>query len=610
MSTEGTLPMHEEGQGPNKDGAALGVSSQLSTEEETFLKLMKSAEVNSQELSEMASGRDGYAMAFLCLSSVQKGTLRGVPLRRLDLSDCTLSPRRIFFLLDLLPESIEEMKLGPAAVRGAACPLLCQFLGRVGQSASQQGGGGGPRLKSLSFARNSLGPSEAPLVFGVLPRGLETLSLEGNSLGMAGTQAFAEAVREGRVSSVRVLNLSETSLNDGNMEILSAAFAAAKPLKVESLLLGSNRFFGKATLSPLLRKETFPFLKNLQLARCRLSHDSLTGLADKMKEGELLSLESLGLDRVQGLQFPGNEDLLIAAVAFAEGLRGALVPSLKTLSMRGVYFVGAAADAVVSALASDEAPPLETVDLDVSLCEDQSTASTASAETARVLCSGELRCLRSVGVEIDRLHGAVFIQGVIDAPEPPPWRDLSLFVDLKSCQMEEASQIQEALADAFRVERLSVLRKFDLSGGGDKVTRESMESLFLRGAGETESGLPFLESLNLSCTLAGDGIEYLGGIIRSGKMSSLVELDLSMSELNVEGMGFFGELVRGGYLSKLQTLRLSDNGFGAEDMNAFFGGVCNSEQGLPALKILDLLGSWGSTWRAFQEPSGRGSWGA
>jgi len=458
-------------------------------------------------------------------------------------------------------------------VRGAACPRLCQFLRRVGGSPSEQGG---PRLKSLSFARNSLGPSEAPLVFSVLPRCLETLSFEGNPLGIAETQAFAEAVKEGRISSVRALNLSETSLNDEKMAILSTAFAAAKPLKVESLLLSSNDFRAEATLSSLLRKETFPFLRDLQLARCHLFPDALFGLAEKLKEGELVSLQSLGLDRVDGIY--RDEGSMKATEAFAEGLRAALVPSLRTLSMRGVKFFGEAADAIVSALNSDEAPPLETVDLDVCLAVDQSTP---CEETARVLGSGKLRCLRSFWVEIDDLHRVVFIQGVLNAPEPPPWQDLCLFVT-------PTSEIEEVLKDAFRVDRLSALREFDLAEGD--VTKDSMERLFFRGVGESETGLPFLESLNLYVTEAGKGIDFSEGVLRSGKMSNLIELDLGWCMLNDEGMRILGELVRGGHLLKLQKLRLDNNEFREEGMRAFCRGVSDSEQGLPALKILRFGG--------------------
>uniref|UniRef100_A0A0G4G0Y3 Uncharacterized protein n=1 Tax=Chromera velia CCMP2878 TaxID=1169474 RepID=A0A0G4G0Y3_9ALVE len=116
-------------------------------------------EPSCEEVSEMASGRNSYGMAWLCLSSIKKGKVRGLPFTSLDLSGCNLPPQKIFFILEQLPKSVEALKLGPRAVKGEALTLLRRFLESVGGgeggggSGLEEGGKEGPSLKSLSFAR-------------------------------------------------------------------------------------------------------------------------------------------------------------------------------------------------------------------------------------------------------------------------------------------------------------------------------------------------------------------------------------------------------------------------------------------------------------------------
>uniref|UniRef100_A0A0G4HPW4 Uncharacterized protein n=1 Tax=Chromera velia CCMP2878 TaxID=1169474 RepID=A0A0G4HPW4_9ALVE len=77
-----------------------------------FCKFLKTKMSSVEALSQMASGRDGYGAACLCLYAIKRGKVVGVSFPSLDISKCILSPRRIFFLLDLLPLSSGELKLG------------------------------------------------------------------------------------------------------------------------------------------------------------------------------------------------------------------------------------------------------------------------------------------------------------------------------------------------------------------------------------------------------------------------------------------------------------------------------------------------------------------
>jgi len=373
----------------------------------------ETSEPSTQALSEMASGRQGYGAACTCLYAIKQGKVSGVPFWNLDLSECTLSPRRIFVLLNVLPLSTEELKLGSSAVQGQALPLLRDFLEKVG--TQQEGEGGGAlRIKHPRFTERSVGRLEAPVVFSVLPSFLETLDLEGNVLGFAAMKALAQATRAGRLSCVRTLNLKSTRMNDVKMEILSLAFAEAKPLKIERLLLCRSEFLFGETFSSLLRSDTVPFLQELQLNHCCLSSAAWRALAERLKAGELPSLESLGLEWPLGWGWPPYELKSRleqeAVVSFAGALVRSAVPRLKKLNLKGVCAEQHAGNALVSALRSDEAPPLETVAIEVR---------DASEETARVLGGGEgLEFIRSLETDLEGQPGLEFLRGVMSGTAP------------------------------------------------------------------------------------------------------------------------------------------------------------------------------------------------
>uniref|UniRef100_A0A0G4H116 Uncharacterized protein n=1 Tax=Chromera velia CCMP2878 TaxID=1169474 RepID=A0A0G4H116_9ALVE len=216
----------------------------------------------------MLSRRVSFGIGWFCISAIKKGLLQGAVCEHLDLSDVesNLSVGKIFNLvLNVLPSSTTGLTFGSACVKGRALPVFCNFLQRVGPTSS--GGGGVPRvsLKSLGFEWNTIGPLEAPAVFAVLPSCLDTLSLEGIRLDhTAVMQALVGAVRAGRISSVRELDLSFTSLDeleDENLQLLSSAFASVKPLSTRVLVLGDD-FHNQESLPSHLRKEFFPYRKS------------------------------------------------------------------------------------------------------------------------------------------------------------------------------------------------------------------------------------------------------------------------------------------------------------------------------------------------------------
>uniref|UniRef100_A0A0G4I3B7 Uncharacterized protein n=1 Tax=Chromera velia CCMP2878 TaxID=1169474 RepID=A0A0G4I3B7_9ALVE len=390
---------------PPQNATASGATMRASADA-VICMLLETVEPTSEVLSEMASNRDGYGLALLSLAAITKVS-----------------------------------EVSPCAVKGSALTLLHSFLERLDIS-SAEGGGGLLRLKSLGFADNTIGPLEAPVIFAALPFSLEDFSIQGNPLGIAETDALAEAVKAGRLASVRRLNLARTDLHGAKMRSLCSAFEAAKPLRVESLSLGGLDFPGEKTLSAVLHKRIFPFLRELNLAQCTISHYALRNL---FLPDSLAALETLVLDGVVSFSTAAG------CGAFVGGVRGGAVPHLKTLSMKGIWVAGSWADALISALTSEIAAPLVTAPLCVSLFH-------ATEETAQALGSGKVGFVRGLEVCLGGSSAVAFFQELINAPTQSPWNCVHLYVDRGETASENVDAMN-ALADAVRTGRLHCVRK-------------------------------------------------------------------------------------------------------------------------------------------------------
>uniref|UniRef100_A0A0G4F8R9 Uncharacterized protein n=1 Tax=Chromera velia CCMP2878 TaxID=1169474 RepID=A0A0G4F8R9_9ALVE len=271
------------------------------------------------------------AFLLLILSSPQMNKESCLePPQGIDLSGTrALSPEKICLLLNSLPTSGKEMKLGSVAVKGRALPLLCRFLERV-QAARAERVQEAPRLKSFTFAGGLIGPEEASQVLLLLLPSLETLCLKGNRLGPDGIGAVAEGVREGKASSLCVLDLEETGLEKEGTRILCSAIKG-KSLKVETLNLSRNRIGQMEEMKQLcsvLCVNSLPSLCALLLRRCGLTDMAVKPLTEAMGRGGLRSLEMLDLGA--GYSFQGGffGDL-------GEALRVDAVPRLRELNLEG-----------------------------------------------------------------------------------------------------------------------------------------------------------------------------------------------------------------------------------------------------------------------------------
>uniref|UniRef100_A0A0G4I2M1 Uncharacterized protein n=1 Tax=Chromera velia CCMP2878 TaxID=1169474 RepID=A0A0G4I2M1_9ALVE len=284
-----------------------------SLSEEAVLCVLKHAKPSSQTVSEMLTwDRDFFGLAWLAMSFMKKEELRGLHFRSIDLSGCSLLHKKIFFLLDFLPLSTEEIKFGRSVVKGAALPLLCSFLEKF-QGQGGEGGGAEEtkdssgriiRLKGLGFAETALNPPDSLTIFSVMPPNLKSLSLRGNRLGLSEVRSLSDLVRGGKLSSVESLDLSNTGMTAGGLEILGGAFLEVKPLKIESLKLKGAELGNGKGVCGVVGKECLPSLKVLQLARCTMCASGAKRLAVSIYRGEVASVEEIDLEDFEILSDP------------------------------------------------------------------------------------------------------------------------------------------------------------------------------------------------------------------------------------------------------------------------------------------------------------------
>uniref|UniRef100_A0A0G4GJF3 Uncharacterized protein n=1 Tax=Chromera velia CCMP2878 TaxID=1169474 RepID=A0A0G4GJF3_9ALVE len=360
---------------------------------------------------------------------------------------------------------------------------------------------------------------------------------------------FCKAVKAGRLSSLRSLNLIRTGLDDDPIESLSAAlFSSAQSLSIDTLVLGGLVLAREETMSGLFRKDTLPRLRVLVLAGSLMSPFSLRGLAATVETGKMPCLEVLDLSKVDKADWQPIDDAVASLVSV---LKDSVVPYLKTLNLKGLEVGGAACNTLVSNLLSGDRAPLDT--LLVSLC----FRSGMEEETATALGSGKVHCLRSLEVEIkdnDGLAtGFAFLNACLTAPQNP--EKFSLSVRSILADSSHSIHFLNSLVEALQRRRL------------DRLSR--------------------LEMVRVECFSGhSEGMQALGKALMSKKMSGMRTLSFRCCRLVDGGMVVLGEVVRRGHLSHLECLCLNDNVIGEEGMNAFFGAI--SERGLRALKILSL----------------------
>uniref|UniRef100_A0A0G4FA83 Uncharacterized protein n=1 Tax=Chromera velia CCMP2878 TaxID=1169474 RepID=A0A0G4FA83_9ALVE len=416
-----------------------------------FMHRMK---LNPQSLSDLATQQESFGLAWLSafLKTKERNEDKKIPFefpRGLDLSGVRgLSPEEIYILLNSLPATVEEIKLDSRAVRGRALPLLLNFLKRV--AAGREGKAEAPRLKSFTFAENSLGPEEASQVLPLLLPSLEYLCLKGNPLGSEGIRAVAEGVKEGNAASLRVLDLEATGFEKEGLETLCEAMRE-KYMKVATFNLCGNDIGGLEEMQGLcsvLCVSSLPSLRELLVRKCGLTDEVVKPLTESMGRGDLPNLEVLDLG---GNRFVGG---------FLGDLGGALrvggVPLLRELRVNDAGNVRPVRrktlEAFLGALSAPECPP----DLRVrGVCLFYPSL---NEEEVRALGACRYPSIRTRSLRLSPSQVTPFLQGMNSADKGPKYEML----DLHLCFQENANQELRLVGDAIEGGHFCRVRKLGI----------------------------------------------------------------------------------------------------------------------------------------------------
>uniref|UniRef100_A0A0G4HE49 Uncharacterized protein n=1 Tax=Chromera velia CCMP2878 TaxID=1169474 RepID=A0A0G4HE49_9ALVE len=603
-------------------------TDQTLSPEGTLSLLLKHAEPTHEEISQFSRFRASYGTAWLVLSllKTKKLSLSG---RTWDLSRCQLSPGKISLLLHCLPEGMEELCLGPAAVRGHALPRFLDWVRR----------GNVRGLKSLNFAQGSIGSEEAEKVLLSLPPSLENLSILDDSEGKDVLVALSTALESETFPPLQSLHLRTLSPPPGGIPTLCSALISAKPQKLRCLRIervGKISDDGESeNLFEVLKADALPSLRQLHLSEGK-KQSHLKGLAEVISLGKLQGLESLSFGLA--VQIPNDDEE--GVVAFAGALRRSLVPSLRELFLPKLGLKREGTEAILKALSDPERPPLEIVQL---------TVNRLTASQADVICGGKLPFLKYLEVLVRDDLLSTFFSAVHKAEAP--LRLSALDVDFRmagmmspflpdeqvkgmagllqegklsclrsfesSIMMIESKAVKAEMVSAFGCAHLPVLEELGFDGG--MLTDEDVMPLVkgleqrnlpaLRCLKIVEGGfgrewvrelsrvaclgrLLLLERLILDNTAAGRGMEFLARALGEGKLPKLRYLSLYKCQLEDEGLRAFSEIFQFNDLPEMEELWFHGNSkISEKGLSAFGGGLKSSS--LPSLLSVD-----------FGEPSG------
>uniref|UniRef100_A0A0G4GLX9 Uncharacterized protein n=1 Tax=Chromera velia CCMP2878 TaxID=1169474 RepID=A0A0G4GLX9_9ALVE len=548
--------------------------------------LLKHADPSSEDISDLASGKVSFGVAWVLLQLLRKGAGR---------------------------LSFQRLKLcsGPSTVKGDAFPLFCRFLQRLGKAEGERG--------------------QVPLV--------KSLRFEGCILEREALTAVEESISSGRLSSLRCLRLDELGLKAEDMERVLEGFAASagigKALKVETLSLQRVRFGvgGVGKLCGLLQSEVLPCVRELSLVACALGEESMIELSKAIREGNLRRVESLDLSQ--------NMFREKGMIPLAEVLKASFLPCLKTLVLRGYGGNKEGAGILVRALSSDDRPPLENLDVGLERLGE--------AE-ARVVGLGGVPSLRGVGMVLSGASAFALLSAIEEAPEAPRWNFLAVTMmrhwlsQNGEGDSEASGEALRALDAALRSGRLGRLKmlmirsrmgrsegeKVSFCGAfasvhfpvlihlnipGQKLEDEDLVQIgegvrrghfpvlqrlrlgqnlygqkgvegLMAGVCDAERGLRHLDSLDFFGTEGWRGMDVLGQALKLGKLPKLSRLILRSCHVSDKGIQALVEVLRANDLVFLKDLDLADNDITEEGIRTFLRALTPAS--LPRLASLYL----------------------
>uniref|UniRef100_A0A0G4HBC9 Uncharacterized protein n=1 Tax=Chromera velia CCMP2878 TaxID=1169474 RepID=A0A0G4HBC9_9ALVE len=573
-------------------------------------KMDAAGSLNKEEMERLQTKDNGLVVILkhmgLSAENEESGKTSVDPPQAIDLSDTFgLSAKKIFFLLEGLPDSVAEVKLGNL-LGFEGFRTLAEGI-REGKAAS---------LRALDLEETGLkGDGLKVLCKAIKERGLmnvEELNLSANPSRSAhpfSHGAWVEEEMEAVCSllslscmpSLRVFLLRECGLHPSRGEQFASGLGRGDLPNLEVLDMEGNDFesalgcFAKA----LCEGGTLAVLTDLNVF-------SESGVVSGVSEF-LSALKSENCAQLRHVKVCFRE---VESEKELRALGEGLYPSVRTLSLESppsklVTFLKALLES--SAREGDRGAVLDALDLSMDC--DSPIEEGPLCECLRLLGEGIrrgwLRFLRKLKIEReeggpgeDGQAGSVqILRGVFAEAKSEFFSALytgghvlSLSeLSLSNLEVSDADMI--LLAERVKGGCLPNFRLLDLASnrGAGCFGRQGMEAL-MKGVVESENGLPFLETLNLSDTRAGEGAASLGTALLSGKLPRLSFVYLYVSNLTDEGLGGLANAVRGGALVGVRDLDLSFNeevGEGA--WRELMYAIRDSEKGLPKLKFFKVV---------------------
>uniref|UniRef100_A0A0G4GAV6 Uncharacterized protein n=1 Tax=Chromera velia CCMP2878 TaxID=1169474 RepID=A0A0G4GAV6_9ALVE len=562
--------------------------------------LFEHARPSGEAISELASNRSGYGVAWLLLEFKRKGRT-DFPLQNLDLSSFSLSASKLKLLLTSIRKGpnvlLETLKCGAHVCRDPCLPVLLElFLPPQGEGPD---GLPGVRSKTLSLSDCDLGPA-APSIFNVLPESLEHLGLSENRLRKAAMEGLGSLLSSGRLPALLSLDLSDNPLGPSGVRALAEGIcSASRPFALKSLKLSRTRAKAEgveALAQALKAKETTNGLQILDLEGNKMMAEGLKHLVSALSarsvphlrvlilKGNSLShvtpverdyspirqlLCTSVLAELEELDLSSNVLFDIYAAATAPVVAGAAAslafpgrfPKLRRLDLGGPFWSQMSAEqllAFATALQVDGAPSLEELVIPRT-GGNVGESPEGVVAFANAINAGRLSQLTSLTLQNrSDMTGESFaaFSRSLSTGKTPLLQTLD--VEMHNGHAEKGV---EAIAETIQGGELSLLRTFRLDLRGRLSIVTDSGAIWKLGASLGCGGCPALQTLELNWREEGDvGIGGLAQGLGEGGLPCLEDLSLDVKCWGEgEGSGFvdFGEVLSTGKVPSLRTLTIA-----------------------------------------------------
>uniref|UniRef100_A0A0G4GE00 Uncharacterized protein n=1 Tax=Chromera velia CCMP2878 TaxID=1169474 RepID=A0A0G4GE00_9ALVE len=422
---------------------------------------------------------------------------------------------------------------------------------------------------------------------------------------------FAEAVRVGNLSGLRVLQMRAADMDEdfgqeGMDALIIALVESGEGLPFLNELDLRDTKAGEAAESweRVFASGKLPCLSDINLSNTLLTCQTLRRLGEAVRGGGLVGVLSLDLssntgigrgvwgefmravaESERGMPKLKNLNLMDTPACLAGGpvslaLGSGKVSSLEDLGVGIFYFDQAGVGNLEEAVRTGQFPPrLDKFAFQLSQANGNQPINLdglvrAIAESGRGLPS----CIASLGLSPARFSEQALVS-LTASGGSDSWGKLSQLkcLDLSSCRVDNARL--KRLAEVFSAHECRELQSVNLQNN-NQITAAGV-SAFLEVIAQIEGGLPKLKSLDLQ----GTGVELIGGKVAlaftSWRLPSLEGLGVDSFVLDSMGAKDLGEAVRrGGWPPNLRNIGFLLTQPHCE-VDELFRAIGESERGLP-----------------------------